>query len=243
MCLWQQCGRHERNSTQLFHHLKNHATIPLLCAYKVCEDSFRTARQLAKHHRADHSNSLLRPPAAIFAPILKPPPDTPGVVPSYLLEPVRPSSISKERHATLGPWVLRNIAGPVDLGTKRYNAASKLSQSLAGERENRIANQPYDFLSFPSTNFSSSPSQPSRIRGMKNLNSGEVSEMAHDGMVLWHIPEEEEETDEIDQLFSSSSPETRTEVSEEKEKDKVFAIELAEHNSDEEAVELMLSMP
>ncbi|GLB34111.1 hypothetical protein LshimejAT787_0109950 [Lyophyllum shimeji] len=242
VCLWQQCGRHENNSTHLFRHLKNHATIPLLCAYQDCEGSFRTARQLAKHHQDEHSNALLRPSAAIFPPILEPPPDAPGLVPSYLLEQVRPASISKERHANLGPWVLRNIAGPVNLGIRRYNAASKPSRSLTGEGENRIANQPYDFLSFPSTNFSSSPSRPSRIRGLRNLESGEVSEMVHDGMVLWDIPDEpkEEETDELDRSMSSPSPETATEVGE--ERNKALVTELMEQSSDEEAVEIMLSV-
>ncbi|KAF8076708.1 hypothetical protein FPV67DRAFT_429044 [Lyophyllum atratum] len=246
VCMWQQCGRYESNSIQLFNHMKNHATFPLLCAYKDCQGVFWTACQLTKHHKAEHSNAPLKPPATIFAPTLEPPPDTSGVVPSYLLEPVRASSISKERHAVLGPWVLRNIAGPVNLGMKRYNAASKLSRTSSGEGENRPGIQPYDFLNFPSTNFSTSPSKPSRIRGMDNLDSGEVSEMVHDGMLLWHVPDidapkEEVEDDENEESFSLRSPK----VWPEEEQDEAPMTEFSENSAsrDEEAVEIMLAMP
>jgi hypothetical protein len=91
--------------------------------------------------------------------------------------------------------VLRMIAGPVNLGIKRYNAAQPLrSADGAGERP---ATQPYDFLTFPSVQYSSAPSQPSKIRNLDDLDSGEVSEMANDGMVLWYSPDIKEEEDEI----------------------------------------------
>lgn len=89
--------------------------------------------------------------------------------------------------------MLRNIAGPVNVGIKRYNAASKLKRSSSsGEGDRRGEIQPYDFLDFPSANFSTTPSQPSKIRGIENLDSGEVSELVSDGMVLWQSLEEPE---------------------------------------------------
>ncbi|KAF5387954.1 hypothetical protein D9615_000663 [Tricholomella constricta] len=240
VCLWQHCGRHERNSVQLFHHLKSHATIPLSCAYNDCRESFKTPRQLAKHHQSEHSNAMLKPSTALFTPTLEPLPEAPNVIPSYLIEPtVRQASISKERHAALGPWVLRNIAGPVNLGIRRYNAASKLTRTSSGEGVKRSGNQQYDFLNFPSTNFSTTPSQPSKIRGMANLESGEVSEMVYDGMVLWNGPDEPkiEETDKIEELFSSPVPEPERDEVDELDED--FP---TEHKRDEEAVEIMLAM-
>ncbi|KAG5648795.1 hypothetical protein DXG03_000144 [Asterophora parasitica] len=177
------------------------------------EELFRTPRQLAKHHQTEHINATLKPKAALFRPELEPLPGIPGVVPSYLIEAtVQQASISKERHAALGPWVLQNIAGPVNLGVKRYNAASKLTRTPSGEGVRWKANKPYDFLTYPSMNFSTTPSQPSRIRNMVDLESGEVSNLVQDGMVLWAPPPEDdsvlkiEETDEIDEQFSSPVP-------------------------------------
>lgn len=93
---------------------------------------------------------------------------------------------------------MKKIAGPTNLGVKRYNAAKPL-QSADGAEE-RHGTQAYDFLAFPSVQYSSAPSQPSKIRNLDDLDSGEVSEMANDGMVLWYVPdikEEETSSDEI----------------------------------------------
>ena len=90
------------------------------------------------------------------------------------------------------------IAGPINLGIKRYNAAKPLRS--ADGAEERHGTQPYDFLTYPSVQYSSAPSQPSKIRNLDDLDSGEVSEMANDGMVLWYardIKEEESSSDEI----------------------------------------------
>ncbi|RDB20095.1 hypothetical protein Hypma_012842 [Hypsizygus marmoreus] len=236
VCMWQQCGRRERNATQLFSHLRSHAIIPLLCAYGDCEESFRSPRQLAKHHQAEHSNDPPKLSASIYAPKLDTPVAIPEVVPSYLIEPVRRASMSKERHAVIGPWVLRNIAGPVNI-EKRYNAAKRL-QTSGGER--RRSNQPYDFLSFPSTNFSTTPSQPSRLRDLGNLYSGEVSELVNDGMVLWHVPEmKDEEKDDIHLLQSSVVGAKHKESQGQTVRSDALEQSIS---SDEEAVENMLAM-
>lgn len=95
--------------------------------------------------------------------------------------------------------MLRKIAGPVNIGTKQYNAAKPLRS--ANGAEERRGTKPYDFLTFPSVQYSSAPSQPSKIRSLDDLDSGEVSEMANDGMVLWYEPdmkgEEESSSDEM----------------------------------------------
>lgn len=195
VCLWSQCGRRFSNATNLFTHLRSHAIIPLSCGYGGCEESFRIPSQLVKHHKAKHQRDPPKLSATFFAPKPSPLPVAPKILPSFMVEArqVRQPSISSERHSQLGPWVLRKIAGPVNLSTKRYNAAKPLRS--ANGAEERPSNQPYDFLSFSSVQFSSTPSQPSRIRNMDDLNSDEVSEMASDGMVLWYVPEIKQEED------------------------------------------------
>lgn len=148
--------------------------------------------------------------------------------------------------------MLRNISGPVNLGAKRYNLTNKLLKSSA-EGERQLGNQPYDFLSFPSTVFSTTTSQPSRIRDLDDLYSGEVSELVNDGLVLWHIPDKiKDEEEDILELVKAE------EVLDKEENDIVDWVEPSittrslasegpsdqmQHNSDEEAVETMLAGP
>jgi hypothetical protein len=100
--------------------------------------------------------------------------------------------------------VLRKIAGPVNLGIRRYNAAQPLRS--ANGTEERSGNKPYDFLTFPSVQYSSALSQPSKIRTLDDLDSGEISEMINDGMVLWpDIKEEEPSLDGMSDEVSESN--------------------------------------
>ncbi|KAG6840640.1 hypothetical protein C0991_005363 [Blastosporella zonata] len=236
ICRWQQCGHHAANWSELFQHLKGHALIPLQCGYENCEQTFRTPRQLARHHQEAHSNDTPKPSASLVVPAIERPADVPPImIPSYMVEPVQQPSISKERHGNLGPWVLRQIAGSVNLEVKRYNAASKLQQSPSSA--DKRGNQPYDFLSFPSTNHSSTTSQPSKMRGMEDLMSLEVSDMAHKGLVLWGPPKKEEE--EVSELFPSSPiPQPRAEKEEEEEEEEEEE-DIANEQMDVDAVQVM----
>lgn len=119
---------------------------------------------------------------------------------------------------------MRTSAGPVNPGIKRYNAAKRLL-SADGTAE-RHGTQPYDFLTFPSVQYSSAPSQPSKIRNLDDLDSGEVSEMANDGLILWYVPDIKEEEDSSNEM--SMTP--------------LCLDDQAEHLvSDEEVVETMLT--
>jgi hypothetical protein len=68
-----------------------------------CDESFRIASQLVKHHGIEHRHDSPKPAAAFFAPILGPLPVAPKILPSYMVEArqVQQPSISKERHTSL----------------------------------------------------------------------------------------------------------------------------------------------
>lgn len=124
----------------------------------------------------------------------------------------------------------------MNLGVKRYNAAKPLRSSNGAEE--RPGNQPYDFLAFPSVQYSSVPSQPSKIRNMDDLNSGEVSEMAGDGMVLWYVPDIKEEEDLSTQSDLVGSPVGTPGIV---IRDEMTGPEQAENMSNAEVVETMLT--
>ncbi|KAG6828656.1 hypothetical protein H0H92_007125 [Tricholoma furcatifolium] len=149
------------------------------------KEMFRTPRQLARHHEAEHRNHRLKPSAAPYSPTLETPAEPPLLeMPCYQMDTIQTPSISKQQHESLLPWVLGQIMGPTNRKVKRYNAAAKLplrSQFPSGVGHH----QTYEFLNFPSTNYSSVPSQPAKTRSIKALDSIEVSEMIEDGWVLW----------------------------------------------------------
>ncbi|KAF8897918.1 hypothetical protein BD779DRAFT_1796471 [Infundibulicybe gibba] len=195
-CQWQQCGRNIPYP-QMSDHLRTHALSPLPCAYQGCDQSFRTPRQLLKHNQSVHGNDALMP--SWLPSNHKPkssPPMAPKSLPSWMVEArqVFQPIVSRERHAVLGPWVLRNISGPVGSGTRRYNAANPLPASQQS-RESEEPQQPvyddYEFLTNSSTTHSSAPSKASRNRRYEYLDSRTVSQYVNDGLVLWQNPEED----------------------------------------------------
>lgn len=86
--------------------------------------------------------------------------------------------------------VLRNISGPLNLKTKRYNAAQPLRSQDREKVDRRPGSQPYDFMTFSSKSFSTTTSQPAKLQRLDDLNSAALSELACNGLVLWEPPEQ-----------------------------------------------------
>ncbi|KII95278.1 hypothetical protein PLICRDRAFT_34119 [Plicaturopsis crispa FD-325 SS-3] len=184
-CLWTGCTRRLRDESKIPAHLEFHARIPLFCAYRDCDDSFRTPRELLQHHLLSHrSDHLRRTPAPYKPPVFSAPP-APKTLPTYMVEPqdIRQPGISRERHARLGTWVLRNIFGPVNLGPKRHNAAvplRRVRRDPGPEDPNApppLRPDEYDFLS-------STSNTRSRTH-FGDLLSHEVSELVYSGHVFF----------------------------------------------------------
>ncbi|KAJ7739895.1 hypothetical protein B0H16DRAFT_1568210, partial [Mycena metata] len=187
-CMWEICGEAFVSSGQLALHAEAHVVSPIPCAYQDCEDLSHTPRELVEHNRGhaeatDGREWELMPSFRPSAPAEGEMPDPvvpESVSPWALLVPgVGMPEITKERHMTLGPWVLRNITAPaLNVRAKRYNAAVPLS----GVR----AYQDYEFVDASSVHYSSLPSRPARVRDLADLDSAEVTEsLAKGEMVLW----------------------------------------------------------
>ncbi|KAF8638595.1 hypothetical protein AX17_002136 [Amanita inopinata Kibby_2008] len=236
LCLWPACGSYV-SGDRLEGHLTSHTLFPLRCAYNDCEETFRVIQPLLKHYDAKHKGDGLKANADPFIPPSQEPPSISGNVPAYMIDTcgVLQGPISKERHALLGPWVYKNIAGPVNL-TKRYNAAQRPPQC--------------DFLTTSATQFSMTPSQPSKLRDMDDLHSVEVSNLFLKGLVIW--PEDkkvplgiaENELKEED-VFGRIALVTPTEVKQEEACDTVLFTKppSAAQSSEEEDVAMMLTEP
>jgi hypothetical protein len=139
--------------------------------------------------------------------------------------------------------VLRNISGPANLKTKRYNAAQPLRSQNREEIERRPGNQPYDFLTYSSTHFSTNSSQPAKLNKLDDLQSAAISEMTHEGMVLWQGPDESKEEPLAISLFEPSVESDK--MSDLGGLDQILEAQSSlfpgETQSDEEAVENMLT--
>ncbi|KAJ7591470.1 hypothetical protein C8J56DRAFT_564474 [Mycena floridula] len=182
-CLWHQCGRQFRSGEEFKTHVDSHATSPLWCSFENCDESFRSARQLFAHNHK-HANHRRRRSTAP-RPLVSPPPfDSPAIMPSYMVEAraVVGRSISKARHEHIGPWVLQNIHAPIRIS--KYNAAKQPRRSGAHGDTSATGFDDYEFLGTTST-YSTNPSEPSKLRHLPDLNSTEVSQLAHDGLILW----------------------------------------------------------
>ncbi|KAJ7167696.1 hypothetical protein C8R46DRAFT_1093854 [Mycena filopes] len=185
-CMWDICGKTCISAGQLAIHAEGHALSSIPCAYQDCEGLFHTPRELVEHNRehteasenADVNWELLpsfRPsaPVRVKEPEAASPPTWTIVTP-----PMYMPKISRERHMTLGPWVLRNITAPaLNVRAKRYNAAKPMNSWL---RED------YEFVETSSVHFSSMPSRPARARDIADLDSVEVTGSVSEGkIVLW----------------------------------------------------------
>ncbi|KII82877.1 hypothetical protein PLICRDRAFT_180949 [Plicaturopsis crispa FD-325 SS-3] len=184
-CVWTECTRRLRDESKLPAHLEFHVRIPLFCAYRDCDDSFRTPRELLQHHLLNHRSDHLRRTPAPYKPPVFSAPLVPKTLPTYMVEPqdIRQPGISRERHARLGTRVLRNIFSPVNLGPKRHNAAGPLyrvRRDPGPEDPNApppLRPDEYDFLS-------STSNTRSRTH-FGDLLSHEVSELVYTGHVFF----------------------------------------------------------
>jgi len=185
ICLWQNCTRRFSEEGKLLAHLESHVRNPVLCPYQDCDLSFRTPKYLVAHCALEHSNDIRRPSTEPFKPTLMSMPPVPLTLPSYMVVPrdIRQTPISKDRHALLGPWVLRNIFGPVNLAVKRQNAAVPL-RSVRGPMDREdfnppiTANDEYDFLR------PKSPSSTPKTH-FDDLASAAASKLIHAGLTFW----------------------------------------------------------
>ncbi|KAF8806273.1 hypothetical protein BYT27DRAFT_6646953 [Phlegmacium glaucopus] len=167
-----------------------HGRLFTSCLYIDCDESFRSAPPLWKHMRAGHENGKLKPSTQPFYPKLKPLDAIPGVVPSYMIttRKVKPIAISSERHAVVGPWVLRNIAG-LERERLTRQKSRKAVRSSNGDIPDEDASNDYDFLTARPTRYSSHLSQPVDMK-VEDLNSENISKMVDEGLILWGGEEE-----------------------------------------------------
>lgn len=75
-----------------------------------CDEDWPTPEKLVAHCDEKHKGDKLRPGPAPFTPSTTFLPPVPPTLPSYMVLPrdVRQASITRERHAVLGPWVSVN---------------------------------------------------------------------------------------------------------------------------------------
>ncbi|KAF9006695.1 hypothetical protein BDQ17DRAFT_302397 [Cyathus striatus] len=212
-CFWKGCGHRCAEDRTSLGHVERHALASLLCAYEGCNESFRGPRQLVKHNELHRYSSLK--PAVDLKPIKtsKSLPTCPGVIPVTMIETaaINVPSLSESRHAALAPLVLKNISGPVHLKTERYNTIRKpLRASKFGKNEEEDGSDNYELLitGASSKHYASILSSPAKIRGqIASIHSEDVTQMAHDGLVLWGPPTEKESPPATPRLVSGFSNE------------------------------------
>ncbi|CAA7258587.1 unnamed protein product [Cyclocybe aegerita] len=178
-CLWTQCGRRCDYRDK---HFEKHAMSPLRCAYQDCNESYRTGGQLLKHFKAKHEKDKLRPSAKPALPTLKPVGALPGSLPAFLIVtgPVKSWPISQQRHALLGPWVLRNI---VESDQEKPRQRTRKTARSTGAPAIEPSND-YEFLTARTTRYSSLLSQPVDMH-LGDLDSARISKMIDDGLTFW----------------------------------------------------------
>ncbi|TDL29646.1 hypothetical protein BD410DRAFT_33941 [Rickenella mellea] len=185
-CNYDQCVRRFKDPDVLKTHLERHELRTLSCPYEGCEHVLHDTRELAYHGTLGHPSGKLRPTFIPKQPSsIAKPPAMPAVMPAYMAisTPVAAERMSKDRHARLGPWVLRNIFGPVNLDVPKHNARYPLRNSRRiGEKEARMeakshAGPPdeYDFLG----------SYATYPIACSDLENAYVSDKVDAGLVLW----------------------------------------------------------
>ncbi|KAJ6486460.1 hypothetical protein C8R47DRAFT_1128526 [Mycena vitilis] len=187
-CVWDLCGKVCGSWQQLALHAETHALAAIPCAYQDCNAVRKSPYELMAHNLGHvQQNGALLPSARPTAPPQEalPLPPVPERVPMWevnlVLAPVAMPDIPKDRHLSLGPWVLRNICAPAThVRTRRYYAAAAMPSSAKQFQPD------YEFVETSSLHYSFMPSRPARVREMADLDSKDVTEKIMKGqMVLW----------------------------------------------------------
>lgn len=183
-CRWEGCGKKFRTNNDRFQHFRIHAIFPIPCPHAGCDEFFSEPTKVYNHKDQEHHGQQLpaRPPTLPYKPSI---PATvgrlPPRLPSHRIVPRRvyKARISPERHAVVGPWVLWNIFGPVQLNTKKQNVSIRGRVAADKDGDKADANQDeYDFL-LPLSAGSS------RVTPLDELLSPEVTRMVSHGLTLW----------------------------------------------------------
>ncbi|KAI6100215.1 hypothetical protein F5141DRAFT_325030 [Pisolithus sp. B1] len=183
-CRWEGCGKKFRTSNDRIQHFRFHAIFPIPCPHAGCDEFFSEPTKAFSHKDQEHRGQQLptQPPTVPYAPSI---PATvgrlPPRLPSHRIVPRRVyrARISPERHAVVGPWVLWNIFGPVQLNTKKQNVSIRGRVAADKDGDKADANRDeYDFL-LPLSAGSS------RVTPLDELLSPEVTRMVSHGLTLW----------------------------------------------------------
>lgn len=183
-CRWKGCGKKFRTNDDRHEHFKVHGIFPIPCAYAGCDQSFFDSTEAFNHKDREHGGqqSPAQPPRLPYPPAI---PATvgrlPPRLPSYRVVPrrVHKARISADRHAVVGPWVLWNIFGPVQLNTKKQNVSirGRIAADKGGAKADANRDE-YDFL-LPLSAGSS------RVTPLDELHSSEVTRTVARGLTLW----------------------------------------------------------
>ncbi|KAH7887494.1 hypothetical protein F5I97DRAFT_1805618 [Phlebopus sp. FC_14] len=188
-CNWKGCRKRFHAQDQRDLHLERHAVLSLPCPFAGCDEVFDRPIEVMHHemeHRDDGRPLVQKPTYKPFVPSIPAklgrPPER---LPSYRVLPRRiiKSSISADRHAVVGPWVLWHIFSPVNLNMRKQNATMRgrpARQVDDGDSTGGIDTRQdeYDFL------LAQSPTA-SRLPPLDDLESQLVTQFASRGLILW----------------------------------------------------------
>lgn len=202
MCEWQGCGRRFSTRQLLRYHLTKHASLPMYCAFKGCDRSHSSSKELFQHHNTfRHRNQPLKATPAPFEPAPQQLVPLPSKMPTYMAipMPVGHKAVSKERHHWLGAQVLENIASFRWTGRRVHaGVPSRTARQMADmvraveegevpaaqlEARRRMAHDEYDGIA---------PGKLLRAR-CEDIPSGETTRLIDEGLVLFPPPDWEDE--------------------------------------------------
>ncbi|KJA29757.1 hypothetical protein HYPSUDRAFT_234789 [Hypholoma sublateritium FD-334 SS-4] len=237
-CRWSQCGRRFRYNEK---HLEKHALLSLKCAFKDCDEFYRSGSRLLKHYTEKHTESELKPSAEFSRPNLDTPPPVPGTIPAYLFvtQLAKPATITPERHEVLCRWVVQNI-----VNSDQEKPTRMRSRKTAKNAKPRAVapGHDYEFITARSTRYSSYLSQAVDLP-LADLDSANISRMVDAGLTLWCADEENDH--EQDDVRNSPPPTSPSEPDVKEEMNDAVSLgddhHQEEQSGDEDAVEVMLT--